>query len=477
MARERAQAYRSTELADLARQLLYAPPDKRAEVVRQAEKWHDELDPATNVPLDFAVYRLTGRRVPPSESVMLVGEVLGPDLRLLIDTLSRSIELPADEGDPGETTAELAERLGVSTKTIARWRDRGLRWRWAVRASGDKPTVVIPRSALDAFENKRSGRVDAASRFSRMSDAEKTWLINRARRLADATQAVPQTIFNHLGKRTGRSAEALRMLIAEHDREHPSQEVFADRAGPLTEKQKRIIDRAYRRGVGVVHICKRFRKARSTIYRAIHEMRAQRMLSIKIDLIPSPIFDRPDADEVLLRPIEPAKRPRRLDRRVIDPLPQELVPAYDRPVAPDRVVRSLIVRYNYLKHRAKQVQQGIETQSVRANDLDRFDEILRHATATRGLIIAGLLPVVLSVVRRQLGGRAGDVQGLLAMLEPGNALLIDEIEKFDASRSHTLESVLTNRLLRVLARDTDRQPVDTESLIRRLEDAGWASDS
>ena len=476
MARERAQAYRSTELSELARQLLYAPPEKRAETVHKAEQWHDELDPATNVPLDFAVYRLTGRRVPPSENVMLVGEVLGPDLRLLIDALSRSIEMPPDEDDAGETTLELADRLGVSTKTIARWRDRGLRWRWVVREAGDKPTVVIPRSALDAFENKQGGRIATATGFSRMTGREKTRLIERAHRLADATDAVPQRILNHLANRSGRSSEALRVLIAAHDQANPGRAVFTDRAGPLNDKHKRVIDRAYRRGISVARICKRFRKTRSTVYRAIHEMRAMRLLAIKIDCIASPIFDRPDADEVLLRPIEPAKRPRRLDRRVVESLPQALVSVYDRPIEPDWIVRSLIVRHNYLKHRARQVQQGIRTQSVRAIDLDRFEELYRRANETRGQIIKGLLPAVLSVVRRQLTGQAENDKDLLAMLDAGNAVLIDEIDKFDAALSHKLESVLTNRLLQVLAREADREAVSAETLIRRLEEAGWVSD-
>lgn len=475
MARRRKQAYRSSELSELARQMLYAPPAKRAEVVRHAELLHDELEENKNYPIDFIVYRLTGRRIPPSESVTLVGEAVAPDLRLLIDALSRSIPMPPEEGDPGETTAELAERLGVSTKTVGRWRDKGLRWRWGVRQPGGGPTVLISRAAMEAFERRQAGRMGSSSRFSRMSDAEKRRLIGRARRLADATDASPQQILEHVARRSGRSTEALRLLVRRHDDEHPGRAVFADRAGPLTSKQKRVIDRAYRAGVGVAEMCRRYRKTRATIYRAIYEARALRVLAIGFHVISSPMFDREDADEVILRPIRRAGRSRRLDRAVIEVLPEALHAVYDRPIDSDAVTRSLAVRYNYLKHRAARVQDTIRAGQVRAADLDRFDDLWSRVRETRGQMIAGLLPVVLSVVMRQLGSVAKkDPSRLINLLDRGNAVLIEEIDRYDPSLSHKLESVLTNRLLRVLAQgESPERRSSADQLIERLTSLGF----
>lgn len=479
MPRRRAQAYRSSELSELARQLLYAPPTQRAEVVRRAERWHDELDAGKNYPIDYVVFRLTQRRIRPSESVMLVGEALRPDLRLLIDALSRSIELPPDADDPGETTAELADRLGVSTKTVGRWRDAGLRWRWVVRESGGKPTVVIQRSAVAAFNVLKGGRVESASGFSRLSESEQDRLIKRAGRLADATDAPPQAIIDHLARRSGRSAEAIRQLIGKHDATHPGEAVFADRAGPLTDKQKRVIDRAYRSGIGVAKICRHFGKTRSTIYRAIHEARAQRALAKSITLIAMPIFDRDDADEVILRSIRNEGPHRRLSSSVIQSLPVSLRPVFDRPFAPDPVSRSLIVRYNFLKHRAGQVQDILRTGEIRAADLDRFDELCERAKKTCGRVVAGLLPSVLSVVRRQISGdREANHQELVGLLDRGITVLLEEIERFDPALSHTVESVLTNRLLRELAKpDAGQALTDERALLQRLYDAGVAAEA
>jgi hypothetical protein len=132
------------------------------------------------------------------------------------------------------------------------------------------------------------------------------------------------------------------------------------------------------------------------------------------------------------------------------------------------------VRYNFLKYRARQAQAEVRASGVRAVDLDRFDELLRDAEKTRGQIVAGMLPVVLSVVRRQLAAGDDTIEAeLIEMLGRGLTVLLDEIERFDPALSHTLESVLTNRLLRVLA---SAKPVagalSAERLAQRIEAAG-----
>lgn len=477
MSRQRKQTYRSRLLADLSRQLLYSPPQKRAEVVRHAEQLHDELDENKNYPFEFVVYRLTDRRVPPNESVMLVGEAIKPDLRLLIDALSRSIEMTCEETDPGATTAELAEQLGVSTKTIARWRDAGLRWRWAVRDLGDKHKVMITRSALTAFEQTQEGRLANATAFTRLSEDEKEQLIFRARRLAAATDQPAQAILSHLAKRTGRSLNALRVLIRQHDEQHPTSPVFPDHSGPLTAEQKQAITLDYQNGATVSALCQRYNKTRSTIYRSIHESRAQRIAQMPLSAVYSPTFDRDDADEVLMHPIVRQGDARQLGADVIDALPAALKPIYEGPIEPDDVVRSLIVRYNFLKHRAIALQNRIIQSTAIASDLDAFDRLLDRINAARGEAIAAVLPIALSVVRRQqITTQQGGGSAFMTMLSTAHRMLIEELDRYDPGVAHPFESVLTNRLMRILASPTTtkrQSSVDAQSLVNQLAAAGF----
>ena len=475
MSRQRKQTFRSSELAELTRQLLYAPPDKRAEVVPHAEQLHDELEQSKNYPIDFVVFRLTDRRVPPSENVMLVGEAIKPDLRLLIDAVSRSIQLLCDPSDPGLTTKELAESLGVSTKTVTRWRDAGLRWRWGVR--GGKPQVLITQSAVDAFQEADSKRLASAKRFSRLMPAEQARSIERARRLANATDTSQQAILTHLAKRTGRSIETMRLLIHQHDADHPDRAVFEDRTGPLTEQQKQEIGAAYRSGATVSALCERYSKTRSTIYRTIHEGRASRIDSMTIHAVTSPIFEREDADEVLTQPIPRSGPGRRLGSDAIDALPETLKPIYDRPIEPDEAVRSLIVRYNFLKYQAINLQRVICSSAPRASELNQFDELLGRIDVARGEVISAVLPITLSVARRQLTGpQREDGVSLLPMLRTAHDVLLEQIDRYDPTVAHTFESVLTNRLLRSLARPTDPGgKLDAQELIAQLTGAGFST--
>lgn len=475
MSRPRQQAYRTNELSDLTRQLLYSPTQRRAEAVRHAEQLHDEVEGGKNYPLDFVVYKLTGRRVPTNERVMLVGEAIRPDLCLLIDALSRSIELLDDPADPGMTTMELAESLSVSTKTIGRWRDAGLRWRWGVQQPGGTRMVLFLRSAVDSFAQKQGGRIASAAAFNRLDSEEKQAILRRARRLAQATDRPAQAILNHLAKRTGRSPEAIRQVTRRHDAQHPDQRIFVDRTGPLTEAQKHAIDESYRTGKTVSMLCEQYGKTRSTIYRAIHEGRARSIRATPITAIYSPVFDRDDADEVLMQPIVRQGDGRRLGQEVFSNLPDALKPVYDRPIEADEVVRSLVVRYHFLKHRAACLQQAIIQTPAKASELDQFDDLLARIMKARAEVIAAMLPTVLSVVLRQQTGSDRRGSGvLLAMLGLAHQALFEEIDQYDPAVSHTLESVLTNRLLRLLAGPVAvPEGLNASSVIEQLDQAGF----
>jgi len=123
------------------------------------------------------------------------------------------------------------------------------------------------------------------------------------------------------------------------------------------------------------------------------------------------------------------------------------------------------------------VQQRLREGTPRAVDLKLFDELITRATQTRREILSGTLPTVLSVVRRQTAAKEQESSpGLLTMLDTCNAVLIEEIERFDASRSRVISSLLTNRMSQALAKLANFwQPVEAAEVIRRLADAGFVA--
>lgn len=483
MARRPDDTFRSEPLDSLARQLLFAPPDKRAGQVERIESLHDEIDPAAAYPLEFIVYRITRYRADGGESVLLIGESLLPDLRLLIDLLSRSVDLPIDAVPGTLTVEELARKLNVSTKTIARWRKAGLRWRWVVPRSGGRKTAAFTPEAVRRFVEGNRERVEKAAAFTQMEPDERKRLIERARRIAKGRDVSLYQVAAHLAKRTGRAVETLRQMLETYDRDHPDARIFREES-VLTPRQKRIIARAHRMGVSVSKIAERFGRTRSTIYRVVNERRAAAAKRLRLGVVASPTFDRPDADQVLLgREVEafPANRPRTVSAVPVDDLPEPLRPLYRQPQIAEEKQRSLFVRYNYLKFKAAQVRDRLDRYDPKVGDLDAFEEAIRQARHIRDLLVKANLPIVLSVAKRHLLGQPDRSTGhLLQLLELGVPVLITAVEEYNATRSQQFDSFLTNRLLQhFLAVQSGTQKalrrLTAEQLLRRMVDQAEAS--
>jgi len=478
MAKRAAPKFHTQPLAELAQQLPYAPRPRRREQLERAERLHDEIDPSVNYPFDYIAYRITHYRQPSNDTVLLVGEAVQPDLRLIIDRLS-ALDPPASDQTPIDWPAQLAERMQVTERTIHRWRKLGLRWRWVQPASGAKPRLAFTRHAVEAFLARHGQRVAKASRFAHLTDGERAAILRRARRLAAVTDASLHQVAAHLAKRVHRGSETIRQMLIEHDRAHPDAPLFADRTTPLSPKQQRIIRRAHRRGVPVGRLAQRFRRHRATIYRVINERRAAEARHVALPHVSSPTFERPDADEVLLRPgveQEAMKRATPPADATLAALPAPLRTLYRQPHVADEPQRSLFRRYHYLKFKAARLRDTFDRHQPRATDLDQFDALVAQARHLRTLLVRVNLPTVLSVARRHLvdvpdPGR----ERLLHLLALGHRVLSEAIERYDPARSQGFSANLANRLMRRFANDAaiTRHP-PTRAHRRRSDDEALA---
>jgi len=468
-------------MEDLVHQLLYAPPDRRAEDIQRAECLHDEIVPTQNYPLEFLTYRITDHRVPEQRDTTLVGKALQPDLRLLIDSLSRSIDLPPSTTEIEESTQELASRMSVSTKTIERWRSAGLRWRWITPTPGSRKRVVFPRSGIDFFLSTQGERAQSAASFSRIPQRQRAKLIARARKLAQGADLSLNQAAVHLARRTERGLETIRQLLEQHERSNPHDPIFADRTQPLTPAQRIAIARSFRRGARMSHLCKKYNRTRSTIYRTVNAIRGQEASAHELGYIALPTFEREDADEVILRPLTdpPSRQRKSVSPGAIAALPRPLQPFYENPLPSQRTMTALLVRYNYLKFRAALGREAITPTTSRAGDLDRFEALIAQVHATRSDILGAALPMVLSVCVRHQTGAAERAYDLIDLIHYGNAHLAKLVEAFDISRNTRFESALTNHLMRELATYRPPKPrvgvkIKTQRILDWLADTGVA---
>src|SRR5437773_2256360 len=154
-------AYKQQALKELAdQQVRFAPPPRRLEQLKRAENLLTEIDPAKAYPYQFLCYRVTDFRSDANSAVVIPGEDVVHDLGLWINELA--VSLPAipieDVAEPVLSTEEISKKLNVTTKTINRWRKRGLIG-IPVSSNGHRQMGFLP-SLVDPFLEPHKVRFD-----------------------------------------------------------------------------------------------------------------------------------------------------------------------------------------------------------------------------------------------------------------------------------------------------------------------------
>lgn len=440
----------------LCRQLAFAPPPRRRLQIDNAESLYWQIDPDRNYPLDFLVFRITGYRPDASDGTTLVGAAARRDLLLLVDELSATLEERMSEYDPRPLDqSALCDKLNVSAKTLARYRKQGLFARRLIWPDGKRRLAFLPAS-VERFIASRRDKLQQAARFNRIDEPTRHRIITRARRLASRIEVSPFAVAEHLSKKFDRSTETLRQLLIAHDQRDPRVAIFPDHTPPLTEKQQRIIHRAYHRGIGVARLARRFNKSRTAIYRAINHRRAAAIAGLDIRFVNIPVFQRADADEVILASTAAPESaaPAAHDSGALGALPL-LGELTDEPPLTAQQEQSLFVRYNYLKFRAVELRRALDRYDPNSSDLDEIETLLRRAVTIKHQLVRANMRLVVSVARKHLAGsRRHDRTSLADLVGDGSVVLLETVETFDPARGNRFSTYLTWALMRRFAQSS-----------------------
>jgi len=119
---------KSPNLAQLLMQLRFTPEAKRHAQLQAAERLYSLIEEGRQYPYDFVCFHITGFHLKSSvEEGLIEGRDLRDDLQIFIAKLSGKLAIPVtQESERVYTVGDLASRFKVSTKTIDRWRKRGL---------------------------------------------------------------------------------------------------------------------------------------------------------------------------------------------------------------------------------------------------------------------------------------------------------------------------------------------------------------
>jgi RNA polymerase sigma factor (sigma-70 family) len=431
-------------------QVRFAPPARRLEQLGRAEQLLTEIEAEKAYPYPYVCYRITDYRPDAHADVVISGKELQNDLCLFIAELAKTMPPVRAEtvSEPVLSLEDMSRRLNVSTKTINRWRRRGLIG-LPVLLKGRRQVGFLP-SLVEPFLTANQAQVDRGSRFSQLSREEKEDIVRRARRLARVPGGTLAEISRRIARRLQRSTETVRYTIKNYDRDHPGDPLFPTTAPSLDQHAKLAIFNSYRRGISVDALAKQYRRNRTSVYRAINEIRARRLLDQPLEYIYHPSFDDGAAEAEILGPM-PGQAEFDEARRNMRPpkdAPAELAGLYEAPLLTKEQEQHLFRKMNYLKYRASRLRGQLDPARARPPAIKNIEDLQNQATALKNRLINCNMRLVVSVAKRH----AAHADNFFELLSDGNLSLIKAVEKFDFGRGNKFSTYATWAIIKNFAR-------------------------
>jgi RNA polymerase sigma factor (sigma-70 family) len=251
----------------------------------------------------------------------------------------------------------------------------------------------------------------------------------------------------------------VRYTIKNYDREHPDLALFPMATGPLDNEAKRTIYSSYRRGISVESLAKRFRRTRTSMYRVINEVRAQRLLAQPLDYIYHPSFEEPELEAEFMAPMPDAEayEAKRHDMKVPKDVPVELAPLYEVPLLNKEQEQHLFRKFNYLKHKVSRLRNGlckeetadeVDPTKVRIHDLKEIEDLQAQVNQVKDLLVNANMRLVVSIAKKH----AAQSDNFWELLSDGNMSLLRAVEKFDYSRGFKFSTYASWAIMKNFAR-------------------------
>ena len=415
-------------------QLRFTPEKKRRKQLDAAEKLVAIIDKDKEYPFEFVCFRITGFNLK-SENELIKGDELLEDLRIFISKLSGKLARPVTEQSQKICSIEeLAKNIGVSTKTIYRWRKQGLVARKYIFDDG-KRRLGLLQSTVDEFLMTHPDLAGQAKNFSRLTDQQKQQVVKQAVKLAAGTNLSRHQIIERISAKTGKCHETIRYTLLNYENSNPDKAIFKKSTGVITPAQAAEIYRLFKQGCNIKELMKRFERNKSSIYRIINQRRAKVLLAKKIEFVDNEEFLEQDAkDRILAQPVQTSEptviRKTEPIKLTGSSLSEYLHTLTDTPVLNREEEVEMFRRYNYLKFLACQSRAGIKLSHVSGTMLTKIEAYLAQAEDINRRIIEANLRLVVNVARKHTLSGAN----LLDLVSEGNISLMRAVEKFDYSR-------------------------------------------
>lgn len=420
------------------------PKEDRMGPVERAEQLLTELEDSSDQPYEFYHFRIMKQRPAHDTTTQIPAEEARHDVSKLVEDVWDSADVPI-ESVPERVLSieELTRMFNVSAKTISRWRERGLVGRRYV--VGSRKQLGFPQSAVDQFVRQNAERVRRGSKFSQLSAAEKHEIVELARSMVTGSESA-KSIVKRVAARTGRSIETVRYTIKKHDEQYPDRAVLSPTALPREERDERIYA-AYRSGISIPALSRRFQLEQAQVRRVLDERRRARLMELPLQYMGSPEFELELAEAMILAPTPVSdQRPRKV--RAPSDLPAYLASLYDVPLLSKDQEQHLFRKYNFLKYKAARLRARLEAARPSSRIMAEVERLYNEAVAVKNQIIQANLRLVVSVAKKYV---TPDVT-LFELISDGNISLMKAVEKFDYGLGNKFSTYATWAIKKNFAR-------------------------
>jgi RNA polymerase primary sigma factor len=452
--------YRLQSIRSLYAQLERGPKRLRLRQLFGVEFLLSVVEAGKAYPTEFVCHALTGYRpASTGDEVgrLLDGELLAADLVTLAEDLSTDAGLTIDSWPEATYSVfQLAKRFAVSTKTIFRWRRRGLGG-WRFRFPDERSRLLFPERCVRRFVAQNADLVARGSNFSQLSQTERQHILGRAQELVREGHRTVNAIARTIAGETGRAVETIRLILKHYDDSHPGAGIL--NRSPLNlggDDQRLVVWEAYLDGAGIDALSQRFDKPVAWVYATITQMRARELRARRIEFVGSHEFEAPDSDDTILHPAPSVPLKHELAasaRRVPVGLPPYLANLFRIPLLTREGEQFLFRKMNYLRYQAQQRITALDPETASAREIDDVDALLDRSAEVKNEIVQANLRLVVSIAKRHLAPG----QDLFELISDGNISLLRAVDKFDYTRGFKFSTYASWAVMKNFARSIPEQ--------------------
>jgi len=444
----------NSDIADLTHQLTLSPRRLRMEQIRGIEKLLELVEPDRAYPFEFVCYRITEyrKRGQASTGYSIPGKALTSDLVAMADMLSRKANLEVGELDEAyKTHQQVADELEVSTKTIRRWRSRGLMSLRVVFEDGVNRLAFLQRT-IDRFVRQNKDLVAKGTSFKQLTDLERDRIIERARELRARRPIKLHAAARVIAEETGRAVETIRYTLRRHDEAHPENAMFAGNGQAAFNERHLAMWRCHEAGESSASIGRAFDCTSEEIEHILRYVQARKWSQLPWDYVPSELFDAPNADALILEAAEPPTAAAQKPRLPKD-TPAYLQSLYRTPLLTAQQEHDLFRRYNYLKYKVSKALKKLDLEEMTESQFEVVSGLVAQVDDLRQRIIGANLRLVVSIAKKHVGWSPN----FFEIISDGNMSLMRAVEKFDFSRGTKFSTYATWAIVKNYARSIPEQ--------------------